>query len=106
MRLGLLGPAGGDVDGLGRAAEQLLHVAKVDRAIYLGTDGALDEAVARWAKKLVGDDPTDEAAWKRAAHVAVSSTPQHIDAFVKGERARLRLRSLESLPEGAYRSME
>jgi hypothetical protein len=106
MRLGLLGPAEGFVDGLAQAAEFLLDVAKVDRAIYLGTDGALDEAVARWAKSLVGDDPTDDAAWKRAAEVAVTGTPSTIDAFVKSERARLRLRSLESLPEGAYRSME
>ena len=106
MRLGLLGPAEGNVDGLGRAAEFLLDVAKVDRAIYLGTDGALDEAVARWAKTLVGDDPSDDAAWTRAAHVAVGGAPHAIDAFVKTERARLRLRSLESLPQGAYRSME
>src|SRR5262252_7263206 len=98
MRLGLLGPADGNVEGLGRAAELLLHVVKVDRAIYLGTDGALDEAVARWAKRLVGDDPSDDAAWKRAAQIAMNGTPESIDAFVKGERARRRLRSLESLP--------
>jgi hypothetical protein len=36
----------------------------------------------------------------------MSGSPESIDAFVKSERARLRLRSLESLPEGAYRSME
>jgi hypothetical protein len=106
VRLGLLGPADGNVDGLGRAAELLLNVAKADRAIYLGTDGALDEAVARWAKKLVGEDPTDDAAWRRAARVAASGTPEAIDAFVKTERARLRLRALESLPDRAHRSME
>ena len=71
MRLGLLGPAGTDVGALGRAAEFLLNGARVHRAIYLGNDGALDRAVAAWARKLVGDDPSDDAAWRRAADVAV-----------------------------------
>ena len=70
MRLGLLGPAGTDVGALGRAAEFLLNGARVHRAIYLGNDGALDRAVAAWARKLVGDDPSDDAAWRRAADVA------------------------------------
>jgi hypothetical protein len=106
MRLGFLGPAEGSIEGLGRAADFLINGIKVHRAIYLGADGALDEAVARWARKVVGDDPTDEAAWKRACAVALSGTPQSIDAFVRSERARLRLKSLESLPQGAFRSME
>ena len=106
MRLGFLGPSDGSIEGLGRAADFLINTAKVHRAIYLGADGALDEAVARWARKVVGDDPTDDAAWKRAASVAMRGTPQAIDAFVRSERARLRLKSLESLPPGALRSME
>jgi hypothetical protein len=99
MRLGLLGPAGGDVGALGRAAEFLLNGARVHRAIYLGNDGALDRAVAAWARKLVGDDPSDEGAWKRAADIALEGTPGAIDRFVATERARLRLKALEALPE-------
>ena len=91
MRLGLLGPSNGDVGALGRAAEFLLNGPRVHRAIYLGTDGALDRAVAAWARKLVGDDPSDEAAWKRAAEMALGGTPEQIDKFVQSERARLRL---------------
>jgi len=72
MRLGLLGPAGGDVGALGRAAEFLLNGARVHRAIYLGNDGALDRAVAAWARKLVGDDPSDDGAWRRAAEIALA----------------------------------
>lgn len=106
MRLGLLGPAGGDVGALGRAAEFLLNGARVHRAIYLGNDGALDRAVAAWAKKLVGDDPSDEGAWTRAAGVALEGTPQVIDRFVATERARLRLRALEALPEEVARTIE
>jgi hypothetical protein len=106
MRLGLLGPAGSDVGALGRAAEFLLNGARVHRAIYLGNDGALDRAVAAWARKLVGDDPSDEAAWRRAANIAVSGTSEQIDKFVQTERARLRLKSLEALPEEVSRTIE
>ena len=100
VRLGLLGPAEGDILGLGRAAEFLLTTAKVSRAVYLGMDASLDKAVAAWARKLVGDDPSDDAAWKRAADVAIAGTPKELDHFVNVERARMRLKSLETLPQG------
>jgi hypothetical protein len=106
MRLGLLGPAGGDVGALGRAAEFLLNGARVHRAIYLGDDGALDRAVAAWARKLVGDDPSDDGAWKRAAQIALDGVPEAIDRFVATERARLRLKALEALPEEVSRTIE
>jgi len=41
VRLGLLGPANGDLATLARTAEFLLNGAKVTRAIYLGDDEAL-----------------------------------------------------------------
>ena len=106
MRLGLLGPASGDVGALGRAAEFLLNGARVHRAIYLGNDGALDRAVAAWARKLVGDDPTDDGAWRRAADLALTASPATIDRFVATERARHRLKSLEALPELQSRTIE
>lgn len=106
MRLGLLGPAGGDVGALGRAAEFLLNTARVHRAIYLGNDGALDRAVAAWARKLIGDDPSDDAAWRRAVEIAAKGKPDQIDKFVALERARLRLKALEALPEEVTRTIE
>jgi hypothetical protein len=107
MRLGLLGPAEGNVDGLARAAEFLVDVAKVDRAIYLGVDGALDQAVAAWAARLVESDPSEDATWKRAAAIALDGSPAEIDAFVRRERARQRLRILEGLPRvGSARTIE
>lgn len=106
MRLGLLGPSGGDIGALGRAAEFLLNTARVHRAIYLGNDGALDRAVAAWARKLVGDDPTDDNAWRRAADVAAKGTWEQIDKFVSTERSRMRLKTLEALPEASARTIE
>lgn len=92
---------------LGRAAEFLLNGALVHRAVYLGVDGALDRAVAAWAEKLVGgDDPSDDAAWRRAANIALAGTPAQIDRFVGIERARLRLKSLETFPDREGRSVE
>lgn len=106
MRLGLLGPAQGSAAGLGRAAEFILNVARVDRAVYLGDDGALDATVTSWAERLVGSDASDEGTFKRAAALALAGDPRKIDAFVVSERARLRLRALESLPRGGARTIE
>ena len=108
MRLGFLGPRPSNADDscVEHAAEFLIHEAKVDRAIYLGTDDALERVVASWAKRLVGDDPTDRGAWKRARELVTGGTPHDIDRFVAAQRTRLRLRALESLPQRIWRTME
>jgi hypothetical protein len=106
MRLGLLGPSHGNSATLGRAAEFVLNVAKVDRAVYLGDDGALESTVTSWAERLVGPDPTDDGTFKRAASLALKGDPTQIDRFIVSERARLRLRALESLPQGGARTIE
>ena len=106
MRLGFLGPAQGKLDELGRAADFILNVAKVDRAVYLGSDGSLDATVAQLAARLVGKDPSDDGTWRRAIVLALSGSPAQIDRFVVAERARLRLRALESLPSGEGRTIE
>jgi hypothetical protein len=106
VRLGLLGPANGDLAALARAAEFLLNGARVTRAIYLGADEGLEETVALWAESLVGPDPSDEGVWARALAVAATGTADQIDAFLRGERARLRLKSLERLPSEELRTVE
>ena len=106
VRLGLLGPAGDDLATLARAAEFLLNDAKVTRAIYLGADDALEETVALWAESLVGSDASDDGLWNRAFRVAAEGSPDQIDGFLRGERARLRLKALESLPATELRSVE
>lgn len=101
MRIGFLGPSGGDLGALERAATFLLWTENVARAVYLGNDGALDRCVVDWAKRLVGDDPSDEGAWTRAGELAARGAPADIDRFVTGERKRLRLRALATLPDDA-----
>ncbi|MDP9034551.1 MAG: hypothetical protein M3O50_07065 [Myxococcota bacterium] len=106
MRLGLLGPADGDLAALARSAEFLLNGARVTRGIYLGADEALEETVALWAESLVGPDATDEGIWGRALDAAGSGSAEKIDAFLRGERARSRLKALECLPPAELRSVE
>jgi hypothetical protein len=105
-RIGFLGPSGGDLDALERAATFLLRTEHVSRAIYLGNDGALDRCVVAWAKRLVGEDPSDAGAWDRAGELAAHGSPEEIDRFVTGERERLRLRALATLPEDAPYALE
>lgn len=108
MRLGLLGPVrpGASIAILEAAAEFLLSAQAVGRVIYLGDDDALDRMVEDRARRIVGDDPTDEAAWKRASALAKNGSPDAIDAYLATERERRRLRALESLPRPALRTME
>jgi hypothetical protein len=106
VRLGLLGPANGELAALARAAEFLLNGARVTRAIYLGADEALEETVGLWAESLVGPDPSDEGIWRRAFPLAANGSVEQIDSFLRGERARLRLKSLERLPPEELRTVE
>lgn len=106
MRLGLLGPAGGDIEALEEGARTLLERERPDRLIYLGIDGALDRLVLEWARALVGHDPSDEALFQRAAERCADASPAAIDDFVARERARARLKILECLPKASARVIE
>jgi hypothetical protein len=100
MRLGILGPANGDVIGLARAAQILVDEAHAERVIYVADDGALEQVVVSWASEIVGANPSGEVLFDRAAARCARGTPDEIDTFVEGERARLRLEVFMSLPSG------
>jgi hypothetical protein len=106
MRLGILGPAGGDMIGLARAAQLLLDEAHAEKVIYLSDDGALERVVVSWAREIVGTDPSDATFFERAAARCAKAAPGEIDQFVEGERARLRLGVFVSLPSGQSRTIE
>lgn len=106
MRLGLLGPAEGDLSTLRNTARFLLEERQVDRAIYLGRDRALDDVVAAWATDLVGEDPTDDALWVRAADRCTDASPEEIRSFLRAELDRRELARLEVLPGVGSRSVE
>ncbi len=101
MRLGILGPALGDLTGLGKAAQALLDEMQADKILYLGDDDGLDKVVAGWARDLVGADPGDEELFNRAAASCAEGSPADIDQFVSSERARLRLKVFATLSKGS-----
>lgn len=100
MRLGVLGPAQGNLPALARSAQLLLDEVRAEKVIYLADDGALDQIVATWASGIVGANITEQTAFERAAVRGADATSDSIDAFVASERARLRLKVLVSLPQG------
>lgn len=105
MRLGILGPAQGDLPSLARGAQHLMDHAQAERVIYVGNDDALDRVVAAWARGIVGANPSDAALFDRAAERCARGTADDIDEFVAKERALRRLRVLMSVPPG-QRSIE
>lgn len=106
MRLGILGPAKGDMIGLARAAQILMDEAHAEKVIYLADDGALEQVVYSWASEIIGSNPSGEGLFKRAAARCAKAVPDDIDQFVEGERARLRLEVFVSLPSGERRTIE
>ena len=106
MRLGILGPAQGDLPALARGARQLLDEARADKVLYVSDDDALDEVVAGWAQELVGANAEEAALFDRAAMRCALTSHADVDAFVASERARLRLRVLVSLPAAPGRTIE
>jgi hypothetical protein len=105
MRLGILGPALGDLPALARGAQHLMDGAQADRVLYVGNDDALDRVVASWARGIVGANPSDSALFDRAAERCAHGTAGDIDEFAGRERALRRLRVLMSVPPG-QRSIE
>ncbi|HRI66760.1 MAG TPA: hypothetical protein PK156_21085 [Polyangium sp.] len=106
MRLGIIGPAKGDVRALAHAVECLLDVVGVQRVLYLASDGTFDILTRAWARYLVGNNPSEESLFERAALRCANAAPEAIEAFVAAERARIRLRALSCLPEGNRRTVD
>ncbi|MBK9259375.1 MAG: hypothetical protein IPM54_06010 [Polyangiaceae bacterium] len=106
MRLGIIGPAKGDLRLLARAIECLLDDVGVQKVLYLAPDGALDIVARAWARYLVGNNPNEDSLFARATVRCANASSQAIEAFVAAERARARLRALSSLPEGNKRTVE
>lgn len=106
MRLGLLGPAVQHEQELQRVLDFLLDEVHVDKAVYLGIDRVLDEVVRKRAERMLGQDPESQALFRRATRACLSATPEQIEKFVAAERSCYALRTLESLPGAATRSVE
>jgi hypothetical protein len=106
VRLGILGPAHGDMLGLARMAQLLMDESHAEKVIYVADDGALDRVVVGWAREIVGANPSGEGLFNRAASRCAKASPPEIDEFLEAERARQRLEVFVSLPGGGSRTVE
>jgi hypothetical protein len=106
MRLVLLGPAEGHIAALEAAARFVASTKSVDRAVYLGVDGALDAIVKGWAADLVGENPSEQGVWRRAVRACLRADAPAIDRYLEAERGRRELRIFESLPDAETRVVE
>lgn len=106
MKIGLIGPSGGDIPLLSEAIEFLITEADVDQAIYLGRDDSIDKAVSTWAKSIMGESNHEESFFKRAALVAVNGSSQEIERLLEDDDAVKRLHCIRKLPPGHSRAVE
>lgn len=107
MRIGLLGPADGDLDALRDGVEFLLGDAEVDHVIYLGAD---EEAVRRVihdaARETFGAEPDLDAFLDRAAELAPRGTAGELEALLGAEASLRRLSAIRTLPPSPARAVE
>jgi hypothetical protein len=97
MLLAVLGPALDDLDALERATVELCRRYPVDRLVYLAADDMMDRVVERLAKRLVGEEVSDDALWLRAAECCGTASPSEIREFLSVELERQKIRRIETL---------
>jgi len=106
MRIGLLGPAGGEHVALREAAEFLVADLEVDRTIYLGEDDAIERLVREGSEVLRGPRGAREAFLERAAQLAASGEAGQIEALLRADAELRRLGSIQRLPPPPARAVE
>lgn len=105
MRLGLIGPANGDVAALREAVEFLVGDAAVDQAVYLGDDDAIARVLATWSEELLGVGGED-AFLDRVARMARTATAAELQKLLAADVAMERLDAVRCLPPPPARAME
>lgn len=105
MKLGLVGPAGGDDSLLREALEFLIQDAGVDQAIYLGLDGTIHRVVDAWATE-VGGEAAAGLFLEHAVEVARHGDAGAIGDLLSKDAALARLRCIRVLPPAPARAIE
>ena len=106
MRLGLLGPADGELAALREAVEFLVGDAAVDQTIYLGTDDAVERVLAEWAEELVGGTATEDAFLDRVVELAPRGSASALEKLLAADAAVQRLYTVRTLPPAPARAVE
>jgi hypothetical protein len=105
MRIGLLGPADGEVALVRRAAELLLR-SPVDQVVYLGADDAAERAVAAWSAELMGFEPSADAFLGHAFELSQHGNAEQIQEFLRRDEQVRQLAALRCLPRAPARAVE
>jgi len=106
MRLGLIGPADGDIKLLREAAEFLLGDCGVDQATYLGIDKTIRHVVDAWSVEIMGGAAGEDAFLRAAAEIALTGDATGITTLLKRDQDVRRLSALRCLPPPPARAVE
>ncbi len=106
MKIGFIGPAGGDLNLLRQAIEFLIHDAGVDQAIYLGVDEDIDATVTVLAEEIMEGSASTEAFYDRALALARDGDAAAIDQLLAADERVRRLRCVRKLPPAPARTVE
>jgi hypothetical protein len=106
MRIGLIGPAEGNVELLREAAEFLLGDCEVDEAVYLGVDDTVEEVVEGWAREVMAGPASEDAFLSQACDLAIRGEARAIDELLERDRELSRLSALRCLPPPPARAVE
>jgi hypothetical protein len=106
MRIGLLGPADGNIELLREAADFLLGDCGVDEAVYLGHDDCARQVVDQWAEQVMGGEASEEAFLREARRVALLGSADDIKSLLARDHEVRRLSALRCLPPPPARAVE
>jgi hypothetical protein len=107
MRIGLLGPADGNLSLLREASEFLLRDCGVDQAVYLGADdGAVQQVAERWARQVMGGGAGEDVFLEDALKLAIAGDAPQIRALLSRDEDVRRLAALRCLPPPPARAVE
>src|SRR5690606_34944346 len=106
MRIGLIGPSGGDIGRLRRAAELLVRTLRVDQTIYLDNDDSMDLAIKLWADEVMAGGADQDAFITSAMALTKRGTAAEIRALLEAEEALSRLETIRTVDRGEGRAIE
>ncbi len=102
LRMGLIGPAAGAKAELEHALVLFGADPSMRRILYLGADGAIEQAAAAFAPARL----EQEEFLQRAAELACAGSPDEIAALLAEERGERRRGVIRKLPDPPVRAIE
>src|SRR5688500_7284712 len=105
MRIGLLGPAEGNLQLLREAAEFLLGKCGVNQVVYLGSDDAVRTVVEGWAEQIMGGAASEDSFLDDALQLALAGDAASIRSLLARDKDVRNLAALRCLPPPPARAV-